>query len=214
MPSFIAMLPDNVPCSAMTVSLGRLSFGDEVLSWVRTALLESHADEQKEHEAAIGRLQGEYDRLRHRLHAMYVDKLDGRIESSFYSHMSEQWRTEQDKIAREIARHQAADRSYLEEGVQLIELAHGAQRLFAKQEAQEQRRLLNFVLSNSIWKDGELTATFRQPFDLIAEATAAASGGEGGGGLNSPGHPAWLGFLDTYRTLCIAPAAKSHQGPP
>jgi len=139
------MLPDNVPCSAMTVSLGRLSFGDEVLSWVRTALLERHADEQKEHEAAIGRLQGEYDRLRHRLHAMYVDKLDGRIESSFYSQMSEQWRTEQDKIAREIARHQVADRSYLEEGVQLIELAHGAQRLFAKQEAQEQRRLLNFV---------------------------------------------------------------------
>ena len=116
--------------------------------------------------------------------------------------------------AGQIARHQAADRSYLEEGVQLIELAHGAQRLFAKQAAQEQRRLLNFILSNSIWKDGELTATFRQPFDLIAEATAAASGGEGGGGLNSPGHPAWLGFLDTYRTLCIAPAAKSHQGPP
>jgi Resolvase, N terminal domain len=66
------------------------------------------------------------------------------------------------------------DRSYLEEGAQLIELAHGAQRLFAKQEAQEQRRLLNFVLSNSIW-NGELTATFRQPFNLIAEATAAAS---------------------------------------
>ena len=52
--------------------------------------------------------------------------------------MSERWRTEQDKIAREIARHQAADRSYLEEGAKLIELAHGAQRLFAKQEAQEQ----------------------------------------------------------------------------
>jgi hypothetical protein len=44
--------------------------------------------------------------------------------------MSEQWRTE-----REIARHQAADRSYLEEGAQLIELAHGVQRLFGKQEA-------------------------------------------------------------------------------
>jgi hypothetical protein len=105
--------------------------------------------------------------------------------------------THKDKIAQEIARHQAADRSYLEEGAKLIELAHGAQRLFAKQEAQEQRRLLNFVLSNSIWKEGELTATFRQPFNLIEEATAAASGEEGGGGRNSPGHPAWLGNLDS-----------------
>ena len=138
-----------------------------------------HADEQKEHEAAIGRLQGEHDRLRHRLHAMYVDKLDGRIDGTFYTQMSEQWRTEQDKIAREIARHQAADRSYLQEGAKLIELAHGAQRLFSKEEAQEQRRLLNFVLSNSIWKEGELTAIFLQPFNLIAEATAGASGEEG-----------------------------------
>jgi hypothetical protein len=123
---------------------------------------------------------------------MYVDKLDGRIDASLYDQMSEQWRAEQDKITRKIARHQAADRSYREEGVRLIELGQGARRLFAKQEAREQRRLLNIVLSNSTWKDGELTATFRQPFDLIAKATAAASGGQGGGGLNSPKHPAWL----------------------
>jgi site-specific DNA recombinase len=184
---------EEIVSEQFSALLGRLSFGDEVLSWVTQALLESHADEQKEHEAAIGRLQNEYDRLRHRLHAMYVDKLDGRIDASLYDQMSEQWRGEQDKIAREITRHQAADRSYLEEGVRLIELGQGAQRLFAKQEPAEQRRLLNFVLSNSTWKDGELTATFRQPFDLIAEVTAAASGGQGGGGLNSPEHPAWLG---------------------
>jgi hypothetical protein len=77
-----------------------------------------------------------------------------------------------------------------------------------KQEAQDQRRLLDLERPNSIWKEGELTATFRQPFNLIAEATAAALGEDGGGGLNSPGHPAWLGFLDTYRTLCIAPPAE------
>ena len=29
-------------------------------------------------------------------------------------------------------------------------------------------RLLDFVLSNSTWGDGELRVKFRQPFDLIA----------------------------------------------
>ncbi len=177
--------------------LGRLTFGDAVLSWVTKALRESHADEQKEHDAAIARLQAEHDRLQRRLHAMYVDKLDDRIDRSFYVQMSEQWQLEQDKLMQEIVRHQAADRSYLEEGVRLIELAHGAQRLFAKQEPREQRRLLDFVLSNSTWKNGELTPTFRQPFDLISEMTAAASGAGGGGALNSPGHPVWLGDLDS-----------------
>ncbi len=36
----------------------------------------------------------------------------------------------------------------------------------------EERRLLDFVLSNSIWGNGELTVEFRQPFDLIAFGTA------------------------------------------
>ena len=124
---------------------------------------------------------------------MYVDKLDGRIDNSFYVQMSEQWKVEQDKLTLEIARHQTADRTYLDGGARLIELAHGARRLFAKQEPKEQRRLLNFVLSNSSWKNGELTPTFRQPFDLIAEVAAKAKDQEGDGALNSPEHPAWLG---------------------
>jgi site-specific DNA recombinase len=173
--------------------LGRLHFGDEVLFWITKGLRESHADEQKEHEAAVTRLRAEYDRLRHRIHAMYVDKLDGRIDHSFYVQMSEQWQLEQGNIAREIDRHQTADRTYLEHGAHLITLAHGARRLFVKQQPHEQRRLLKFVLSNSIWRDGDLTPTFRQPFDLIAEATAYAAAEKGGGALNSPEHPVWLG---------------------
>jgi hypothetical protein len=29
--------------------------------------------------------------------------------------------------------------------------------------------LLNFLLSNCTWEDGDVVATFRQPFDLLAE---------------------------------------------
>jgi len=57
----------------------------------------------------------------------------------------------------------------LEEGVQLLELAQNAQRLFEKQVPREKRRLLNFMVSNCTWKGGELAVTFRQPFDLSAE---------------------------------------------
>jgi hypothetical protein len=76
---------------------------------------------------------------------------------------------------REIERHQAADQSYMDEGVQLLELARNAQRLFANQEPREKRRMLNFLLSNCTWEDGEVVSTFRQPFDLLAEIAAAAA---------------------------------------
>jgi site-specific DNA recombinase len=35
--------------------------------------------------------------------------------------------------------------------------------------------LLNFVLSNCTWEDGEVIATFRQSFDMLAETTTAAA---------------------------------------
>jgi site-specific DNA recombinase len=151
--------------------LGRLIFDEEVLTWVRDALRASHADEKNEHEAAVGRLRAEYDRLQGRIHAMYVDKLDGKIDRTFFEQMSAEWRVEQDRCLREIERHQVAEQSYLEEGVRLLELARNARRLFEKQEPREKRRLLNFVVSNCTWKGGRLSVTLRQPFDFL-EKTA------------------------------------------
>jgi len=62
----------------------------------------------------------------------------------------------------------------MDEGVQILELARNAQPLFQSQEPREKRRLLNFVLSNCTWEDGKV-ATFRQPFELLAETTMIAT---------------------------------------
>src|SRR5262249_42954505 len=116
-------------------------------------------------------LQTQQQRLQHRLEAIYIDKLDGRIDASLYDRMSTDWRAEQARCLREIEHHEGANKSYMEEGVQLLELAQNAQRLFEKQEPREKRRLLNFVVSNCAWKGGELAVSFRQPFDILAEIT-------------------------------------------
>ena len=70
---------------------------------------------------------------------------------------------------RKIARHQGANRTYLDEGVKLLELAQRAVILYEKQTVQEKRRIINFVCSNSIWKDGRLVPNYRQPFDILVE---------------------------------------------
>jgi site-specific DNA recombinase len=180
-----------------TELLGRLMFDDEVLAWVREALHASHADERREHHEAIMRHQAEYKRLQDRIHAMYVDKLDGLVDAAFFDKMSNQWREEQNRCLREIDRHQEADKSYMDEGVQLLELARNAQRLFAKQEPREKRRLLNFVLSNCTWEDGEVVATFRQPFDMLVETTIAAARLDADEAVKSAKSEIWLGDLDS-----------------
>ena len=144
-----------------TAMLGQLHFDDEVLEWVREALHASHADERREHEGAVKRLRTEYDRLQARIDAMYIDKLDGKIGGDFFDKMAGQWREDQSRCLRDIERHQDADESYMSEGVQILELASNAQSLFERQPAREKRRLLNLLLSNCSWEDGEVIATFR-----------------------------------------------------
>lgn len=110
--------------------------------------LAGHADERRKHEQAIHRCQVEYKRLEDPLRAMYLDKLDGRIDNAFYDRMSAQWRTEQTRLLREIERHGSAEESYMEVGIRLLELARNASRLFAKPPAPEKNRILNLVPSN------------------------------------------------------------------
>jgi site-specific DNA recombinase len=128
---------------------------------------------------------------------MYVDKLDGLVDVAFFERMSNQWREEQNRCLREIERHQDADKFYLDEGVALLELARNAQRLFAKQEPREKRRLLNFVLSNCTWEDGNVVATFRQPFDMLAETATAAARTKTDQSAKMARSEIWLGDLDS-----------------
>ncbi len=78
-----------------------------------------------------------------------------------------------EKIARYArlpeAHHNAADRAYLQQGVQILELANRAYDLYMKQPHEERARLLQFLLLNSTLKDGSLCITYRKPFDIIIE---------------------------------------------
>jgi site-specific DNA recombinase len=180
-----------------TELLGRLNFDDEVLEWVRDALHASHADERRDHEEAIKRHQAEYTRLQARIDAMYVDKLDGVVDTVFFEKMSNQWSEEQNRCQREIDWHQSAHKSYMGEGIQILELAQNAQKLFERQQPRQKRRLLNFVLSNCTWEDGEVVATFRQPFDLLAETTANAMRSAADNRVNSAKSEIWLPLMDS-----------------
>jgi site-specific DNA recombinase len=144
-----------------------------VLAWLKEALHASMKDERDYHGEAIQKLQQEYQRLQARLDALYVDKLDRKVEEGTYLRLSERWRGEQEDMRRSLERHEKANRSYVDAGIQLLELASTARTLYEQQPMLERRRLLNYTFSNCTWKDGRLTVTFRKPFDTIADTNAA-----------------------------------------
>ena len=78
----------------------------------------------------------------------------------FFDKMAAEWRAEQARCQREIERHQEkADKSYMDEGVHfnLRGMPNGCS---SGRNPRQKRRLLNFVLSNCTWEDGEVVATF------------------------------------------------------
>ena len=55
----------------------------------------------------------------------------------------------------------------MENGARILELAKNAALLYESANTDEKRQLLGFVLSNSTWKNGQLTPIYKKPFDLF-----------------------------------------------
>jgi site-specific DNA recombinase len=155
---------------AYKTALQQISIDAEVLEWISTALRQSHGDQKQFRDEAVENLKREHLRLQGRIDAMYEDRLDGRIDLAFFDRKSREYRDRQSQILAEIDQHGAADCQYTDAGIRLLELARNMHRLFAQQPAAEKRRLLDFVVPNSIWSNGKVIPAWRQPFDMIALA--------------------------------------------
>ena len=101
---------------------------------------------------------------------MYIDKLDGGISGAYFEEKSAEWRQEQADIRGRMGTHERANQSYIEEGIQLLELADKAYDLYCQQPPEQQRRLVNCVFASATWANGRLFPVYRPPFDLIAHS--------------------------------------------
>lgn len=92
-----------------------------------------------------------------------------KVSQEYFDRQSEQWRDEQSKVSAQMAAHQNANVNYIDSGVRILELAQRAGMLYENQTLHEKRRILRFVFSNSVWRDGRLSPKYRKPFDFLVE---------------------------------------------
>jgi hypothetical protein len=185
--------------------LDRLRFDDEVLAWVSQALRVRHEDEKQHHENAIRRIQTEYDRLQKPIEAMYVDKLDGRIDTEFFDRRAAEWRSEQLECLETIREHHDANQTYLEKASACSNSRKRPAGCSDCSLRPKKRRLLSFVLSNCTWKDGQLTVEYRQPCDLLAKNVISLEKEKPAERAQAGISEIRLPIVDAFRTLCLAP---------
>lgn len=151
---------------------------ENILDWLIRALQESHKEEQKFHEEAIGPLKVKEAKLEQRLSKLYEDKLDGVISEAFWLVKQTEYQEDLEKTRQLIRAHQQADARSMEFGVKTLELARTLYSRYSSQNTEEKRKLLDLVLSNCVLKGGQLTPEYRQPFELLASAASVTGKGE------------------------------------
>ena len=156
-----------------TEILGQLQIDSGIFEQICKALRASHSDIRQERDDAIHGLQADHDKLQNRIDLMYEDKLDGKVSDDYFTRVSRHWREEQARILDEIAAHQNSDQSCMEDGIRLLQLGTNAQSVLGRQDDFGKRGLLKLLLWNPIWDDGKVSATFRRPFDILAQTKIA-----------------------------------------
>ena len=190
---------EEVLSEAFTRHLKRLHLDGVVLTFLKDALRDSHADEQRFHHAAIERLTKQYAALQRKLDVIYEDRLEGRLTVERYEEKANGFREEMAHARTELARHENADRAYTEEGIALLELAGMALELWESQDAPERRRLLDFLCLNTEFRDGGLSVKWKKPFDALAESIDAAKTKGAAIDESSDAHQVWLPLPDLNR---------------
>lgn len=188
--------------------LRQLQLDGRVLEWLKTGLRSSRADEQRFHQEAVGRVSKQLASLQRKLDLLYDDRLDERITVDRYEEKSNGLREEMAHARAELGRFQAADRTYTEEGIALLELAGKAVGLWESQPPPEKRALLDFLCLNSEFRNGAVHVEWRKPFEGLAEIIAEIGKMGTGFDESTDAHPIWLGKKDSnLRMLESEPSA-------
>jgi site-specific DNA recombinase len=153
----------------------QIQIGKADMEYIKQALRESQQDKSRFHDQAVKTLQNRYKRLQGLIDRAYEDKLSGKIDEAFWERKSGEWNLEMNDIQFQIKAHQNANFEYFKIGIQILELANRAYDLYLEENRQEQRILLQTILSNCTYSDGTLYPTYKKPFNMFAERAQYAS---------------------------------------
>ncbi|WP_150127005.1 hypothetical protein [Sphingomonas panacis] len=99
----------------------------------------------------------------------------------------------------------------IDDGVALVDFARTAHHRFETLPISSKRRALNLVLSNCSFANGELTTTFRKPFDLLEKIGSPDGGDVPPGGASTPENAKMAPLVGDISNFFRLPTVESRQ---
>lgn len=147
-----------------------LTFTPDVVSWMQDHLLKEHHEKSGDHRQASSALLGRRTMLQRYIDQAYEDKLRGEISAEAWREKNVRWKAELEDVLEEIKHLDEQKDSYIDRGVELIELVHDLENIYKNAKPEKKRRIIEIVSSNHVLVNGTLRFDYRKPFDLLAAA--------------------------------------------
>lgn len=93
----------------------------------------------------------------------------------YWMDFSARWRGEQDSISARTERLKDANRDYIDQSIEVLELSEMTHSLYLQSNGTDKRKLLGMVLSNWQFDGATLSPIYRKPFDNIAEGVQSGN---------------------------------------
>jgi len=123
------------------------------------------------------------------------------ITSELWQRKQAEFVRRQDRITAVMGEHRDADRSYLEDGNRILELAQRAYSLYVRQEPDEQRKLADILLSNCTLKGGRVHAELKEVFAILADGAEQEEAMVAAGAPKSAIDENWLPVRNPLRNV-------------
>lgn len=144
-----------------------MTIPDDVLSYLKKQLNESHEDKKIYHEQIMSNLKTENEKLQNRLSVLYEDRLEGRISVDEYDAMVKGYKLRQEEILKQMELHTKADENYYIQAGMLLDVASRAWEIFSSSQVEEKQEFLKFVLEDLTLNGKFLKINLRKPFNFI-----------------------------------------------
>lgn len=155
--------------------LSQIQITDEVQAIVLETMRESMKDKIEYHTNLTEELEKQIKLLQKRIDQSYFDKLDGKISEEFWQSHTKKWIQEKEELGLKFSAAQKADSHYLENAHLILELAKNAAPWFKQGNPEKKRRLLDTLLSNCAYKDGNLDLELKPVFEMVLKTAKSGN---------------------------------------
>jgi len=163
-----AMREENLAL-ALGEPLKSLRMDEERAEWLEVMLAQESEQELEAHSREIQRLQKEQEALTRKLDTAYDHLLSGVITEAFWTRKQSELHTRQKHLDAELLRlQQAQSATDSISASRILELTQKAYSLYVAQDPEDQRKILDLVLSNSKMTNEGVMSEFLEPFATIA----------------------------------------------